>query len=194
MNTKPPHQNSKKPYKLENNSKKMLELFKIIETKLAAVVILLVGLIIGLVVKKILKKVLHEVELDKTILRLGKNYSLENKLSGLAAYIIYFLALVIFLNQLGITFFILYLVAGVILLLLGATFLLGVKDFIPNLIAGITIYRKEKLAVGKKIKINNIAGKIVKLGLLEIEIETSKKDRIYIPNALLLKSKFLLKD
>tara|TARA_Y100000310_G_scaffold331896_1_gene406404 strand:- start:777 stop:1361 length:585 start_codon:yes stop_codon:yes gene_type:complete len=194
LNTKPPHQNSKKPYKLENNSKKMLELFKIIETKLAAVVILLVGLIIGLVVKKILKKVLHEVELDKTILRLGKNYSLENKLSGLAAYIIYFLALVIFLNQLGITFFILYLVAGVILLLLGATFLLGVKDFIPNLIAGITIYRKEKLAVGKKIKINNIAGKIVKLGLLEIEIETSKKDRIYIPNALLLKSKFLLKD
>ena len=171
----------------------MLKLLKIIEAKLAAVVILLVGLIIGLVVKKVLKRVLHEVELDKTIARLGKNYSLENKLSSLAAYVIYFLALVIFLNQLGITSIILYIVAGVILLLLGATFLLGIKDFIPNFIAGITIYRKGNLAVGKKIKVNNISGKIIKLGLLELEIETNKKDRIYVPNALLVKSKVLLK-
>ena len=172
----------------------MLEWVKIIETKLAMAVILLVGLIIGLVVKKILKKVLHEIELDKTVNRLGKDYSLENKLSQMAAYIIYFLALIIFLNQLGITSIILYLVAGIILLLLGATFLLGVKDFIPNFIAGITIYRKGNLAVGKKLTVNKISGKIVKMGLLEIEVETRKKDRIFIPNVLLVKSKFTLKD
>ena len=34
----------------------MLELLKVIETKLAAIVILLVGLIVGLVVRKVLKK------------------------------------------------------------------------------------------------------------------------------------------
>ena len=152
------------------------------------------GLIIGLVVRKISKKVLHEIELDKAINRLGKDYSLENKLSQLAAYIIYFLALVVFLNQLGIISIILYLIAGVILLLVGATFLLGVKDFIPNFIAGITIYRRDNLVVGKRITLNKITGKIVKLGLLEVEVETTKKDRIFIPNVLLVKSKFVLKD
>ncbi len=172
----------------------MLELLKVIETKLAAIVILLVGLIVGLVVRKVLKKVLHEIELDKNINRFGKNYKLESKLSNLAAYIIYFLALVIFLNQLGITSLILYVVAGVILLLLGGAFLLGVKDFIPNFMAGLSLSRKGDLAVGKKITVNKIKGKITKLGLLEIEVETRKKDKIFIPNALLVKSKFLLKD
>lgn len=171
----------------------MWELLNLIETKLAAIVILLVGLIIGLVVKKVLAKVLHEIELDKIVNRLGKDYSLEKNLSSLAAYIIYFIALVIFLNQLGITSIVLYLVVGVILLLLGATFLLGVKDFIPNFMAGISIYRKGNLKEGKKIKVNNIEGKIIKFGLVEIEIETKTKDRIYIPNSLLVKSKVLLK-
>ena len=51
-----------------------------------------IGLIIGLVVRKVLRKLLHEFELDKTVERLGKDYSLEKRLSNLAAYVVYFIS------------------------------------------------------------------------------------------------------
>jgi len=158
-----------------------------------AVVVLLIGLIIGLIVKKLLRKILHEIELDKIVRRLGKKLSLERKISNLAAYLIYFFALIWSLNQLGITPIILYIIGGAILLLLGATFLLGVKDFVPNLIAGIAIYRKGCWKKGKKIKVNGVEGTIEKIGLVEMEIKTKKGDKIYMPNSLLIKSKVWLK-
>ena len=161
-------------------------------TIIGAVIILLIGLIIGLIVKKTLRKVLHEFELDKMVNKFGKNYSLERRLSSLAAYLIYFIVFVIFLNHLGITSVILYLIVGVILLLLVITFILGFRDFIPNFIAGILLYHKGKMKKGKKIKFNGIEGKICKLGMLELEIETKKGDIIYLPNSLLIKSKVWL--
>lgn len=177
----------------------MLEIIETIETHLyrivTAVIILLVGLLIGLIVKKILRKVLHELEIDEVIKRLGKNYSLERRLSSLVAYLIYFITLILFLDQLKITSIVFYIIIGIILLLLGVTFLLGVRDLIPNLIAGIVIYRKNQLKVGKKIEIDErYEGRIERIGLLEMEIVTKKGDRIHIPNALLIRSKFLLKN
>ena len=49
-----------------------------------------------------------------------------------------------------------------------------------------------KMKKGKKIKFNGIEGKICKLGMLELEIETKKGDTIYLPNSLLIKSKVWL--
>jgi small conductance mechanosensitive channel len=175
----------------------MRETIKIIGNQLnniiGAIVILLIGLIIGIIVKKLLRRILHEIELDKTVKRLGKDYSLEKRISSLAAYFIYFVALVWSLNQLEIAPVVLYILVGTVLLLLGATFLMGIKDFIPNLIAGIVIHRKGRWKEGKKIKVKGIEGKIEKIGLLEMEIRTEKGDKIYLPNSLLVKSKVWLR-
>ncbi|MBR9683367.1 mechanosensitive ion channel [Candidatus Woesearchaeota archaeon] len=160
---------------------------------IGAIVVLLIGLIIGLIVKKLLRRILHEIELDKLVKRLGKNYSLEKKISNLAAYLIYFFALVWSLNQLGITPIVLYIIGGAVLLLLVATFLIGIKDFIPNLIAGIVINRRDPWKKGKKIKVNGVEGTVEKIGWLEMEIKTKKGDKIYMPNSLLVKSKVLSK-
>lgn len=154
-----------------------------------AVVILLVGLVIGLVVRKVLKKVLKEIELDKTIKKLGKDYSLEKKISSLAAYLVYLITLFLVLEQLRVTSVVLYIILGAVLLLVGLTFFIGIKDFLPNLIGGIIVYRKG-YKVGRKIKVNGrVEGKIEKMGLLEMEVKTEKGDKIYVPNSLLIKSK-----
>jgi len=176
----------------------MWELLGIIDEQvkkiLSGVTILLLGFLLGLIVKKILRKLLGEIELDKISEKLGKNYSLERRLSGVGAYLIYFITLILFLNQLGIEWIVLYIILGVLLLFMGATFLLGIKDFIPNLIAGIIIFRRGKFKKGKSIKVNGmIQGKIKKIGFLDLEVETKKKDVIYVPNSLLLKSKVWLK-
>lgn len=158
-----------------------------------AVVILLIGLTLGLVARKILKKLLQELEVDKTLKKLGKDYPLERRLSNLAAYLIYLITLIIFLNQLGIASLVLYILGGIVLLLGGAIFILGVKDFLPNLMGGLVLYRKG-YETGKKIQVNGIKGTIEKLGLLEMEIKTKKGEKIYFPNSLLSKSKVILSD
>jgi len=160
---------------------------------IGAIVVLLLGLIIGLIVKKLMRRILHEIELDKQVKRIGGDYGLEKRISNLAAYIVYFFALLWSLNQLGITPIVLYIIGGAILLLLLATFVVGIKDFVPNLIAGITINRRSLWETGKKIKVNGVEGIIKKVGWLEMEIETKKGDTIYMPNSLLIKSKVLAK-
>ena len=101
--------------------------------------------------------------------------------------------MVFFLKQLGVVSITLYLLIGAILLLIGATFLISIKDFIPNFIAGLVLYRKVDWEKGKEIKFNGVKGKIEKLGLLEIEIKSKKGEKIYVPNSLLTKSKVWLK-
>ena len=172
---------------------KLIETFEAhLSTIIGAIVILLVGLIIGLLVKRLLRKLLHEVDLDKTVQRLSKDYSLEKKISSFAAYLVYFITLFFVLEQLQITSVVLYLILGTVLLFVVITFLLGIKDFIPNLIGGFIIYR-QGYQIGKKIALDQVEGTIVKIGLLEMEIKTKKGDQIFLPNSLLTKKKVSLK-
>jgi len=172
----------------------MWETIQVIERQLnnlaGAVLVLLVGLILGLIVKKLLRKILKEIEVDKIAEKVGKNYELERRLSGMAAYIIYFISLVWALRLLGITSLVVYVILGIVLLLVGGTVLLRLKDVLPNLLAKIKTNKKYR--VGKKIRINEIVGIIEKAGWLEMEIRTKKGDKIYIPNSLLVKSKVSL--
>lgn len=165
---------------------------KYLYKSIVATIILLVGLLMGSVTKKILRKLLQEIELDKVIKKLGKKYSLEKRLSNLAAYLIYIITFFFVLDYLKITFIILYIILGVLLLIIGGTFLLGIKDFIPNFLGGLIIYRR-KYEVGKKIKVGRVEGRIERIGLLEMEIRTKKGDLIYLPNSLLVKTKVLLR-
>ncbi len=154
-----------------------------------AILILLIGLLVGLIVNKLLNKFLQGIRLDKNIKKLGKNYSLEKRILKITTYLIYFFTIIFSLRQLGIVSITLYFVVGLILLLLGATILIGIKDFIPNFIAGLVLGRKNNWKKGKEIKFDGIEGKIEKLGLLELQIKTKKGEKIYVPNSLLTKSK-----
>ena len=97
------------------------------------------------------------------------------------------------LNSLGLTTFVLNMVFAAIILMVVISFLLAIKDFVPNLIAGFSLKRKNYLKEGDKIKIKNLEGKILKINLLETKIETTKKDLIIIPNSIFSKNEIILK-
>ena len=158
-----------------------------------AVVIVLIGFIIGKVCERIIHRLLHELEMDRLMEKTGIKFSLETVISSLAAYLIYFIAIIMGLSQLGLTTIILYIVVGGIIVLIIVSTLLAIKDYIPNMIAGFFIFRKSKFKEGQKIKINGTEGRVKKIGLVETEILTSKKDKIFIPNSLLVKSKVIVK-
>ena len=157
------------------------------------IVILLAGFGMGILVKKLIYKVLKEFELNKIMARVGITYDLETWVSSILMYLIYLMTLVIFLDHFNIGSIVLYVFLGAILMLLILTFLVGLKDVIPNFIGWLYIQRKGNIKEGHKIEVKEIAGIIEKIGYLETEIKTDNLDILYVPNSLFLKSKFKLR-
>ena len=155
-----------------------------------AIIILLVGFIIGRIVGNLTRKALSELEVDYILKKAAniKRISLERIVSKSVEYLIYFIVIVITLNQLGLTTTALYIITGAIFLIIIVSFILAVKDFIPNLMAGFFIYTKKELSDGDRIKVGDVEGKIKHVGLIETSIETKSKDLMLVPNTLLTNS------
>jgi small conductance mechanosensitive channel len=66
--------------------------------------------------------------------------------------------------------------------------LLAIKDFIPNVFAGLFLHRKGFLKKGDNIIVKDVKGKIIYINLVETRVQTKEGDIIYIPNTLLTKS------
>jgi small conductance mechanosensitive channel len=157
------------------------------------IVILLIGFGLGILVKKFLYRVLKEVEINKLMRKVGITLNVEKSVSSLASYLIYLITIVFFLDQLGITSIVLYLVVGAILMLLILTFLVGLKDVIPNFVAWLILQKRGRVYVGKRVSVKEISGVVEKVGYLETEIKTEGGDTLYVPNSLFMKSKFWLR-
>lgn len=159
----------------------------------AALLILLVGFIIGRLVGRLLGRVLHEVELDNILNKTGFKMPVEHTLATFAAYLIYFIAVIMALNQLGLTTAALYIIVGGAIAMIIIATALGIKDFIPNMIAGIFIYRKGIIKENQRMIIKNIEGKVKKISLIETELETKSGDIILVPNSLIIRSTVIVK-
>ena len=154
----------------------------------AAIVILLLGLLLGRFLEKLIKKLFKEFNVDKILKEdTGLKFSFENFLGKLVKWVIYFVAVIMALNQLRITTTVLNIFLGVFLLVIVVILVLGFKDFIPNIIAGISIYRKKYVKVGDDLQMEGVKGKVVEVNLLDTKIRTKKDDKIIIPNSVLLK-------
>jgi len=156
-------------------------------------IILLVGFGIGIFAKKLVRRALKEIELNRILAKVGVRYNTEVIISSILSYLIFLITIVFVLNTLGITSIVIYLIFGAVLMLLILSFLVGVKDIIPNFIAWLLIQKRRKIKVGKEIKVKEISGRVEKIGYLETEIQTERGDVLYVPNNLFLKSEFRVK-
>ncbi|MBI2667173.1 mechanosensitive ion channel [Candidatus Woesearchaeota archaeon] len=156
---------------------------------IASVIILLIGFIIARLSSNLTKKILNELETNKILKeQAGVKIQVEEFLSSVIKYIIYFIAIIIALNQLGLTTKVLYALLITILVILVGFIILAFKDFIPNVVAGFMIYQKDKVKPGDVIRVKDIEGKVIHVDLIETRIKTKKNDIVYIPNSILNKN------
>ncbi|MGM5482348.1 MAG: mechanosensitive ion channel domain-containing protein [Nanobdellota archaeon] len=154
------------------------------------VIILLCGLVVGKVVSRVLFKVFSEIELNKLFkLATGFSVRLDNILSKIAAYFIYFVFGMWALETVGLSAIIINIIASAIIILFIIAIILGIKDFIPNIIAGFFIHFKGVLKEGNKVEIDNIKGTVKEVGLVETKLSTTSKDTVYVPNSAFIRSK-----
>ncbi|MBI4441087.1 mechanosensitive ion channel [Candidatus Woesearchaeota archaeon] len=166
----------------------MNPLYQLAAQLLMAFAVLLIGGIIGKLVEKTVGRTLHELELNILFRRmLGTKVMLEELLSGAAKWLIYVMTLLIALKQLGIENIVLYTLLGSILLFCLIGLLLGLRDFIPNAVSGLLLYKRGTITEGDIIKVKDIEGRVKSITLVQTILETKNKDSIYIPNAALVR-------
>lgn len=156
---------------------------------IAAVGILLIGILFGRIVSKLIKRGLKEIELNR-ILReyLNVKVDVEHFINNFVTYLIYFIAVVMALEQIGLTMTVFYIILGVVLIGVLIFVLMTIKDFVPNAAANIFIRRKKIIKEGEHIKIKNIDGKVIKMDLIETKLETKEGDIVFVPNVVFLKN------
>ena len=160
----------------------------------AAVITLIIGLLLGRFLGNLTRKLIYELEINK-ILREKTNVKipLGEYLSLLVKYVIYAIAIIMSLNQLGLKGIILNAILVILIILLIIFMILSLKDFVPNLMAGLTLTQKRNIKPGNIIEINNIEGEVINITLLETKIRTRNGDIVYIPNSILTKTMIIKK-
>lgn len=166
---------------------------KLINSLSLAAIILVIGFVAGKVLGRVVRRVLRELEIKKMLESAGVKYHFDTVLGKTVEYLIYFFAVVLALDRLGWTPVFIYIVSSAVIIILIVAFILGVKDVVPNIIAGIFLYRRGGLKARDWVAADSFEGRIVEVGLVETKLKSKSGDTIYIPNSLLLQSKKVVK-
>lgn len=153
-----------------------------------AIVILLIGFVLGKLLGKFCQRILHEIGINVALKKAtGFRINIEAGVGVFITYFVYFLTVVMALNQIGITTTVLNMIAAAVIIIIIISIVLAIKDFVPNVLSGIFIHKKGFIKVGDKVKAGNVKGNIIYLNLVETRVETRDGDIICIPNSLFLK-------
>jgi len=161
---------------------------------LTAIAIILIGLVAARIMHRIITKILQELELNRVLKEnVGIKIPLEEFLGSLTKYLVYIIAVIWALAELGLQTIVLYIVLVLFLIVIISFIILAFKDFIPNITAGLFIHQKNLFKVGDKIKVKDIEGEVISLSLVETVLKV-KNDTVYIPNSILTKNEIIKKE
>ncbi len=161
---------------------------------LAAFLVLLLAVVAGKILSNIVKRVLKSLEVSRVVNReLHVKIPFENYLAGIVRYVLYFVGVIYALQQIGVSTRTLEILFIGFLAILVIFIILAVKDYIPNMIAGVYLWRTQKIKKGEYIMVKNVEGEVLHIGLMETKVKT-KDEVVFIPNTLLNKGEVRKKD
>jgi len=100
---------------------------------LTGIVIFFLGLVFAYFTEKIISKLLKEIKIDEAVKKIGFDIYLSEVIADLAKKVIWFVSLVLALNQMGILKIVTYIFAALIALILILGILIYIFDFFVNL-------------------------------------------------------------
>lgn len=153
-----------------------------------AITIFFASLVIGKILGKITENIIKHTKINQILERsTNLKINIAKIVAAIVTYTIYFFGTIMALNQFGIATTVLNIFSGAILILVVIFIFLAIKDFVPNLTAGLFIHTKGFLEEGDIIKLHDIEGRITYISLAETRLKTKSNDIISIPNSRLIK-------
>ena len=162
--------------------------FRLISNRIGVVaLIIFFGFIVGRIVGRLLYRGLKELELERFFRRNSRSF--EKGFSQSVEYVIYGITVLIALDSAGILLYLLSSVAGIVVLILVLSVLLGIRDFVPNLICGLILRHRKSIHAGDCVVLGRIVGKVVKFGFLSTQLITKSGDVLSVPNCFVLRNR-----
>ena len=153
---------------------------------IVSILIIFLGLIFGRFLGNLTKRILSELEADRLIKKHSPlELKAENVLGNLVKYASYIIAIIIALNQLGITGIVLIAVLFLAAIIAAGILLFDIRDFSHNLIVGLFSKKRKMLQVGQEISTSSVKGRIIDISITEIKVKTKNEVIITIPSSLL---------
>jgi hypothetical protein len=161
----------------------LLTLFNVVVETL---LILVVGIIIGRWLGRFVLRFMKEVEINNLFRKATRiRLSLDKFVSLQVTYTIYLITLILVAIRLGILEYLLWTILALFLVVLFVSVGLYLLGLLPNLLARWKL-RGKKLAVLKRLEVGSLEGRILKLGVQEVVLDSG----VVIPYYYLLKTKF----
>lgn len=103
-------------------------------------------------------------------------------------YIIYLIVIIMALSQLQISTGVLMIVTGSIFVALGVLLVVGMKDLVPNIVAGMHLLYDKNLNVGDTVRMGEYEGIIEDIGIVKSIVKKKDGEYVVIPNSELMKN------
>jgi len=146
----------------------------------SAIAIFLIGMIIGRILGRILTLVLIEYEAERFLKKIG-GASAAFFFGALISYIVYFITILITLNQFGIRNITAISVSSIIVIVIFVSAILGTRDLIQNVLAYFA--QKINLKKGDIVQFSNKKGVILKRDFVKVKLKTKEGDIMILPNS-----------
>ncbi len=151
------------------------------------IIVLIAGLITGDILSKIAFNFVGRLNVEK-----GGRNEIASISSFIVKVLIFIFAVIIALNVLNVYINILTVGFGIVMLAIVLFLLLGMKDIIPNIFAGIYIQNSGLLQKGYRVRFGNIQGRVKSVGFIYTILKKGDME-IQIPNSQLLKKEIQVK-
>ncbi len=162
----------------------------IVNQYLIALVILFSGFVIGNILAKIIKKILHEIELNNFLKSISNvDVRLEELISMFVKFFIYFIFVVYVLNYLNLSTIIINVLLVVVLIIVGFSVIVSIRNFLPDLFAGISISKRKLIFEGDIIEVDGIVATIKKIDPTSVQLLTKDNEIIFYPASQFLRKK-----
>jgi len=144
---------------------------------------LLVFFIVGRFVGTFVTRLTNALGIDEFAEAIGIKFLISRTIGELLSIIFYLVGIYLALNELGITKVVALVGSAFIIFLFAIVVLLGLKDFVINFLHG--FYKRKKYLKKNYLKIGNISGRIVDIGLTKIKIKTKEGEFLVVPFSIL---------
>jgi len=160
----------------------------ILERIIIAAFYCLLGFILGRAGGRFLFVILHEAEVDKRLRISSSRWSLEKSSASFFKWCVYFATILLILNSFGLAVYAVLILILVSISVLVFSVFFSLRNIVPNILAGLKIFRDHSFPVGSKVVFGKTKGIIAKLDLLEAKVRTVDGDLLIVPNYYLLKN------
>ncbi len=165
----------------------LIEVVKYSPNIIGALLILIFGIMVGQIAEDASLIVLSDDRIKGSFKNLISSVSVTFSLA--VKYYIYFIALTMAVSQLGFAALTLNIIVATLSLIIASSVIImlyfGMKDFLPNFLAGEYIKNNGLINEGDKIKIDGVEGTVEEVGALHTSLK-NRKDVYTVPNTSIL--------